>query len=110
MELQNYRCFARLVCPTRYPTLPGQALKVSRQQYLHQIWRKKNLEDTKRLKLVLFKLRQNKSCSSKSGLASYYSRLSLSRIPRDSLKYYEISVSRHITFAELRKNNSNNHI
>ena len=36
-----------------------------------------------------------------------YSRLSLSRIPRDSLKYFEISVPRHIRFAELRKNNSN---
>ena len=39
-----------------------------------------------------------------------YSRLSLSRIPRDSLNYYfEISVLRHIRFAELRKNKSNNH-
>ena len=33
-----------------------------------------------------------------------YSRFSLlSRIPRDSLKYFEISVPRHIRFAELRK-------
>ena len=32
-----------------------------------------------------------------------YSRLSLSRIPRGSLKYFEISVPRHISFAELRK-------
>ena len=32
-----------------------------------------------------------------------YSRLSLSRIPRDSLKYFEISVPGHIRFAELRK-------
>ena len=32
-----------------------------------------------------------------------YSRLSLSRIQRDSLKYFEISVPRHIRFAELRK-------
>ena len=32
-----------------------------------------------------------------------YSWLSLSRIPRDSLKYFEISVPRHIRFAELRK-------
>ena len=32
-----------------------------------------------------------------------YSRLSLSRIPRDSLKYFEISVPRHIRFEELRK-------
>ena len=39
-----------------------------------------------------------------------YSRLSLSRFPRDSLKYCEISVPRHIKFAEVRKNNSNNHI
>ena len=30
-----------------------------------------------------------------------YSRLSLSRIPRDFLKYFEISVLRHIRFAEL---------
>ena len=34
---------------------------------------------------------------------SNYSRLSLSRIPRDTLKYFEISVLRHIRFAELRK-------
>ena len=32
-----------------------------------------------------------------------YSRLSLSRTPRDSPKYFEISVVRHIRFAELRK-------
>ena len=32
-----------------------------------------------------------------------YSRLSLSRIPRDSMKCFEISVPRHIRFAELRK-------
>ena len=32
-----------------------------------------------------------------------YSRLSLSRTPRDSLNYFEISVVRHIRFAELRK-------
>ena len=32
-----------------------------------------------------------------------YSRLLLSRIPRDSLKYFKISVPRHIRFAELRK-------
>ena len=32
-----------------------------------------------------------------------YSRLSLSRIPRDSLKYFEISIVRHIRFAELRQ-------
>ena len=28
---------------------------------------------------------------------------SLSRIPRDSLKYFEISVPRHVRFAEFRK-------
>ena len=40
-----------------------------------------------------------------------YSRLSLSRSPKDYLKYSEISVSRHIRFAELRKKDkSNNHI
>ena len=32
-----------------------------------------------------------------------YSGLSLSQIPRDSLKYFEISVPRHIRFAKLRK-------
>ena len=32
-----------------------------------------------------------------------YSRLSLSRIPRDSLKYFVLSVPRHIRLAELRK-------
>ena len=39
-----------------------------------------------------------------------YSRLSLSRIPWDCLKYFEISVLRHIRFAELGKTNSINHI
>ena len=34
----------------------------------------------------------------------------LSRNPRDSLKYFEISLLRHIRFVELRKNKSNNHI
>ena len=34
--------------------------------------------------------------------------LSLSRFPRDSLKYFEISAPRHIRFAELRKKNSHN--
>ena len=33
-----------------------------------------------------------------------YSRLSLSRMPMDSLKYFEISVFPHIRFAELRRN------
>ena len=37
-----------------------------------------------------------------------YSRLLLFRSPRDPLKYVEISVPRHIRFAEL-KNKSNNH-
>ena len=37
------------------------------------------------------------------GALSWYSRLSLSRIPRDPLKYFEISVPRHTRFAELRK-------
>ena len=32
-----------------------------------------------------------------------YSRLSLSRTPRDSIKHFEISVLRHIRFAEMRK-------
>ena len=32
-----------------------------------------------------------------------YSRLSLSRSPRDRLKFFEISVPRHIRFAEMRK-------
>ena len=31
-----------------------------------------------------------------------YRRLSLSRSPRDFLKYFEISVPRHIRFTELR--------
>ena len=34
----------------------------------------------------------------------------LSRSPRVSLKYFEISVLRHNRFAELRKNKLNNHI
>ena len=36
-------------------------------------------------------------------LTFLYSRLSLSRTPRDSMKHFEISVLRHIRFAELRK-------
>ena len=40
-----------------------------------------------------------------SELSFQYSRLSLSRSPRDSLKYFEISVPRHIRFAELKKKN-----
>ena len=39
-----------------------------------------------------------------SGLL-YYSQLSLSRTPRDSLKYIEIPILRHIRFPELRKKN-----
>ena len=39
-----------------------------------------------------------------------YSWCSLSWRIRDSLKYFEISVPRHINFAKLRKNKSNNHI
>ena len=40
-----------------------------------------------------------------------YSRLSLSQSPRDSLNYFEISVSPHIRFTELRKKDKlNNHI
>ena len=46
----------------------------------------------------------------KSTAIKKYSRLSLSRTPRDSIKYFEISVPRHIRFAEFRKNYSNNHI
>ena len=38
-----------------------------------------------------------------NSVISKYSRLSLSRIPRDCLKYFKISVLRHIRFAELRK-------
>ena len=42
-------------------------------------------------------------------LSSRYSRLSLSRSRKDPLKHFEISVLRHIRFAELRKwNQSNN--
>ena len=41
--------------------------------------------------------------SASSPFMSLYSRLTLSQIPRDSLKYFEISVPRHIRFAELRK-------
>ena len=38
-----------------------------------------------------------------------YSQLSLSQSPRDSLKYFEISVPRHIRFAELKKINEQPH-
>ena len=36
-----------------------------------------------------------------------YSRLSLSRTPRDSMKHFEITVLRHIRFAEQRKKTIN---
>ena len=36
-----------------------------------------------------------------------YSWLSLSRIPRDPLKYFEISVARHIRFAEVPSSEEN---
>ena len=36
-------------------------------------------------------------------LKNSYSRLSLSRIPRDSLKHFEISVPRHIRVERVRK-------
>ena len=39
-----------------------------------------------------------------------YSRLSLSRIPRDSLKHFEISVPRHIRVESEENNKLNNHI
>ena len=55
-------------------------------------------------------LAQNLPLNSDVAPIKKYSRLSLSRIPRDFLKYFEIAVPRHIRFAELRKNNSNNHI
>ena len=35
--------------------------------------------------------------------ANKYSQLSLSRSPRDSVKYFEISIPRHIRFVEVRK-------
>ena len=41
--------------------------------------------------------------SSVKYLETIYCRLSLSRTPRDSMKHFEISVLRHIRFAELRK-------
>ena len=42
------------------------------------------------------------SCASRSLQGNFsYSRLSLSQSPRDSLKYFEISVPRHIRFDEL---------
>ena len=40
-------------------------------------------------------------CRKQTGII--YSRLSLSRTPRDSMKHFEISVVRHIRFTELRK-------
>ena len=46
---------------------------------------------------------RNKTPKQKENNNFIYIRLSLSRIPRDSIKYFEISVPRHIRFAELRK-------
>ena len=42
----------------------------------------------------------------KDSFVANYSRLSLSRTPRDSMKHFEISVVRHIRFTELRKKQS----
>ena len=47
-----------------------------------------------RIKLMKNSLNQDETC---------YSRLSLSRTPRDSMKDFEISVLRHIRFAGMRK-------
>ena len=48
--------------------------------------------------LSLSKIRSNKVSP-----FTKYNRLSLSRIQRDSVEYFEISVPRHIRFAELRR-------
>ena len=53
--------------------------------------------DTKGWKMTEFQCgKEDKKCSN-------YSRLSLSRIPRDSLKYFEISVPQHIRVERVRK-------
>ena len=46
---------------------------------------------------------KHRHCPSIYSTVSIYSRLSLSRSARDSMEYFEISVPRHIRFAELRK-------
>ena len=42
-------------------------------------------------------------CNMLINMVSIYRRLPLSRIPRDSLKHFEISVFRHIRFEKVRK-------
>ena len=46
---------------------------------------------------------KQENTSLKNKRTEYYSRLSLSRSPRDSLEYFEISVPWHIRFAEVKK-------
>ena len=65
----------------------------------------KSLQNFKWIVIKLFEelLTQGIHRLSSNALVKKCSRLSLSRIPWDSLKYFEISVPRHIRFAELRK-------
>ena len=57
-----------------------------------------------RIKADVLRANKNGLSPSLPPLPIKYGRFSLSQIPRDSLKYFEISVLRHIRFAELRKN------
>ena len=54
--------------------------------------------------LCEIEIRDQTSQATGQGFIYTYSRLSVSGIPRDSLKYFEISELRDIRFAELRKN------
>ena len=55
------------------------------------------------LQWLVWPLSVNYVCQGEFICISQYSRLSLSRIPRDSLKHFKISVPRNISVSEVRK-------
>ena len=71
------------------------------QKYSNQPVRPRNLIDLHCLHVGMLHPWLSKRAQGRFWSDCWYSRLSLSRIPRDSLKYFEISVLRHIRFAEL---------
>ena len=55
------------------------------------------------IRKILFECKKGALSGAMSLVEFIYSRLSLSRIPRDSLKYFEISVPRHIRFCRIEE-------
>ena len=91
------RCIIRNTC-SFYGTITGHDLPVHWPLFLKVITRKSEVTHIKH-KTSLRKIQ-----------CHIDSRLSLSRSPKDTLKSFEISAPRHIRFAELMENKTNNHI